>query len=354
MSILAIVGAGLMGTATAWPLSDNGHQVRLVGTHLDTEIIQSCKENHYHPRLKRKLPEGVQPYFIDEIGEALRDAEIIISGVSSPGAHWIGRVIATHLQPGQKIIAVTKGLEATPDGELRLLPDVLYSELPTGLRDQVSLAAIGGPCIAGELAGRRPTHVVFASRSAESVDALAQAFRTPYYRVRTTTDLLSLELSAALKNAYTLGVGLAAGLMEQAGGPDETGMIMDNLASALFAQGTLEIYHWLEVMGADPSFAHHLPGVGDLFVTVQGGRTVRLGRLLGMGKSFAEARQIMAGETLESAEIVAQIGIALPQMQARGQITPTDFPLLRLLVDLVVNGRRAGLPIERYLSILTV
>ena len=70
MADVAIVGAGLMGTATAYPLSDNGHRVRLVGTHQDGEIIQRCKAEHYHPTLKRKLPEGVRPYFIDEIAEA--------------------------------------------------------------------------------------------------------------------------------------------------------------------------------------------------------------------------------------------------------------------------------------------
>jgi glycerol-3-phosphate dehydrogenase (NAD(P)+) len=87
MANVTIVGAGFMGTATAWPLSDNGHNVRLVGTHLDAEIIASCKEKHFHPRLKRELPRNVQAYFVEEIAEGLRDAEIIVSGVSSPGVH---------------------------------------------------------------------------------------------------------------------------------------------------------------------------------------------------------------------------------------------------------------------------
>ncbi len=56
MSKIAIVGAGMMGTATSYPLSDNGHDIRLVGTHLDSEIIRSCQEKQYHPRLRRYLP----------------------------------------------------------------------------------------------------------------------------------------------------------------------------------------------------------------------------------------------------------------------------------------------------------
>ena len=44
MADIAIVGAGMMGTATAYPLTDNGHSVRLVGTHLDKDIIKRMKK----------------------------------------------------------------------------------------------------------------------------------------------------------------------------------------------------------------------------------------------------------------------------------------------------------------------
>jgi glycerol-3-phosphate dehydrogenase (NAD(P)+) len=39
MSIITIVGAGMMGSAMSFPARDNGHQVRLVGTPLDRDII---------------------------------------------------------------------------------------------------------------------------------------------------------------------------------------------------------------------------------------------------------------------------------------------------------------------------
>ena len=46
MSIVTIVGAGMMGSALAFPARENGHEVRLVGTHLDREIIDCVKENN--------------------------------------------------------------------------------------------------------------------------------------------------------------------------------------------------------------------------------------------------------------------------------------------------------------------
>ena len=40
---ITILGAGVMGSAMCLPAADKGHTVRLVGTHLDREIIDSVK-----------------------------------------------------------------------------------------------------------------------------------------------------------------------------------------------------------------------------------------------------------------------------------------------------------------------
>jgi glycerol-3-phosphate dehydrogenase (NAD(P)+) len=348
MANVAIVGAGFMGTATAFPLADNGHAVRLVGTHLDANIIRSCKEKHHHPRLKRELPPGVRPYYVEEIAEALQDAEVIVSGVNSYGVHWIGRTLGPYLKPGQVIIAITKGLEATAEGDPMILPDVLASELPAGIRDRVKLAAVGGPCIAGELAGRRHSCVVFGSRDREAVEKLAAIFRTPYYHVWTTTDLVGLEFCAALKNAYTLGVGLVLGLLEKAGGVDSAGAHMHNLASAIFAQACTEIERILQVVGGTRRFAYGLPGAGDLYVTCQGGRTVRMGRLLGLGHTYAEARELMAGETLEGAATVHVMEKMLPKLVERGLLKAEDLPLLHELIDVLVHGQPVKMPLDTF------
>ncbi|HSB82734.1 MAG TPA: glycerol-3-phosphate dehydrogenase [Candidatus Methylomirabilis sp.] len=354
MATVTIVGAGLMGTATAYPLAENGHSIRLVGTHLDSEIIQSCKQRHYHPRLKRELPPGVRAYFLEEIAEAFVGTDIVVSGVNSLGIHWIGETIGPLLRPGQMIIAITKGLQVTAEGDLRILPDVLESEVPAGVRGHVRLAAVGGPCIAGELAGRRHSCVIFGSRDPATLDALGAAFRTSYYHVWTTTDLVGLEYCAALKNAYALGVGLAAGVLERQGGVDAAGAHMHNLAAAVFAQSCTEIERMLRILGGSPQFAVGLPGPGDLYVTCQGGRTGRLGKLLGLGHTYQEARRIMAGETLESAEIIRVMGQALPRLVARGLLGPEELPLLRTLVDVIVHGRPVALPVDGFFQGLSL
>lgn len=348
MSNITIVGAGLMGTALAWPLADNGHQVRLVGTHLDGEIIASCLEKRYHPRLRRTLPEGVQPYYVAQVAEALNGADVIVSGVNSLGVHWIGRTLAPLLWPGATIIAVTKGLEAAPDGNLRILPDVLLAELPSALRGEVRLAAIGGPCIAGELAGRRQTCVVFASRNHEVLEHLREIFRTNYYHIWLSSDIAGVEVCAALKNAYTLAVGMAAGFLERAGGPDEAGAWMHNMAAALFGASNAEMSRLVSLMGGHPEKVPSLPGAGDEYVTCAGGRTVRMGRLLGKGLTYTQAVIEMAGETLEGAWVVSQVAKILPVWEAAGLIGPRDLPLMRMLCRVVTEDAPAQIPFDDF------
>jgi glycerol-3-phosphate dehydrogenase (NAD(P)+) len=95
--------------------------------------------------------------------------------------------------------------------------------------------------------------------------------------------------------------------------------------------------HLVQALGGNPANVSWLPGPGDLYVTVFGGRTVRLGKLLGQGMSFKDARRVLAGVTLESVEITTRVARALPLLAARGLVNLADFPLL-LHLDRILNG----------------
>lgn len=347
MAKITILGAGLMGTAVAWPLVDNGHDVRLVGTHLDDAIIRACLDRGYHPKLRRQLPDGIMPYYLKQLPEALDGADLVVSGVNSLGVRWLAHTLGPLLRPGARLIAVTKGLEAGSNGEARILPDLLRSELPADIREDVSLSAIAGPCIAGELAGRRQTCVVFTGRDGGTLDELRRFFATGYYHIWTSTDIVGVEVCAALKNAYTLAVGMATGLLDLAGGPDDTGAAMHNVAAALFGASAREMARIVGLLGGEAKNVTWLPGVGDQYVTCVGGRTIRMGRLLGAGLTYTEAVLQMAGETLEGVYIVKQMGQVLPAWERQGLIGRDELPLLRMLIRVIVDEARVDIPFDR-------
>lgn len=337
-----------MGSALSWPLADNGHQVRLVGTPLDRDIIDACLKDGRHPKLQRTLPDGVRPFQIEALGEALDGADLLVQGVSSPGVEWFADTLGPLLDPRRPLLSITKGLALSDDGLPCILPDHLDQRLPPPLRGRIPWAAVGGPCIAGELAGRRQTCVVFAGRDPALLERLATLLRTDYYHVWTSTDVVGVETCVALKNGYSLGIALAMGLLEAAGGPDAAGAGMHNLAAALFAQAGAEMATLVQALGGDLRSVCGLPGIGDLFVTVQGGRSVRLGRLLGSGVGIEQALARLEGVTLESAEVIRVLARALPVLERQGRIRPGDLPLLRHLQAIVVEGRPVQLPLEQF------
>ena len=69
MAVITIVGSGMMGSALAFPARENGNEVRLVGTHLDREIIDNCRKTNRHLKFTKDFPEGIKYYQIEELEE---------------------------------------------------------------------------------------------------------------------------------------------------------------------------------------------------------------------------------------------------------------------------------------------
>ena len=347
MAVVTILGAGMMGSALAVPLIDRGHDVRLVGTHLDADIVASLRKDRAHPTLRHELPPGFRAYPLEELEEAMAGVDIVVLGVNSHGVHWAAERLAPYTRPGLPIAMITKGLEW--DGSaLRVLPDVVRGLLPEEHRQSIDPIGVTGPCIAGELARRVETCVVFSGRSAERAAAIADVMRSDYYHVWTSTDVRGHETCAALKNAYAMAIGFAHGLHEKRGGQPGS-VALHNYESAVFAQSICEMQRLVSVVGGDPETAVGLSGVGDLDVTTNGGRTGRFGRWLGLGLTVPEAVEQMRGATLECLDIVRVVREALPTLEQQG-VAATELPLMRHMAAVVLDGAPVEMPFAAFFA----
>lgn len=348
MAKVVIVGAGVMGSALSVPLADNGHAVHIVGTHLDSDIIAGIRESGTHLGLGIQLPTDVQAYPHDGLDEAMKGADLVLLGVGSLGIDWAAEALGPVLSPETPIVMVAKGLDS--DGQkLQILPDVLRSALPAGYREAGEIVAIGGPSIAAEVAVRRHTFAVFAGRNQALLDRLTSLFRTSYYHVWTSTDITGVEVCAALKNTYALGIGMVSGLLEKEGMADHEAA-KRNMAAAVFAQGLTEIAYLVEHMGGEQWSIYTLPGAGDLYVTLYpGGRNLRMGRLLGTGLRYSEAKaEHMPDATIEGAELVRTIGPTIETLVDRGALDGATLPLLRAIIAVVCDDAPAQIPWDEF------
>jgi len=338
MSIITIVGAGQMASALSFPATENGNKIRLVGTPLDRIIIDSVKTTGFHPTLKRQLPKtGIECYQIEDVNKALDGADVVICGVSSFGVDWFADNILPIIPENIPLLSITKGMIDQEDGNMITYPQYFTSKLSPNKK--LSINAIGGPCTSYELADKDNSAVAFCGEDIEILRMLKSLFETSYYHISLSTDVIGVECAVALKNAYALGVSLAIGI---AIGPDGLGVEHYNSQAGLFGQSVKEMQHLLKIVGGGEE--NIILSAGDLYVTVFGGRTRKVGTLLGQGFTFEEAIKKLEGVTLESIVIATRTARGVRTLAKRGIVELSDFPLL-IHVDNVINSGAVAIDI---------
>jgi glycerol-3-phosphate dehydrogenase (NAD(P)+) len=344
MAKIAIVGAGMMGSALAFPARENGHEVHLVGTPLDTAVIETCRETNRHPKFTRDFPPGLHFHPIDEMTTALAGADIVIGGVSSFGVDWFGENVLPAVPEDTPVLSVTKGLLDGPDGSLATYPEVWRRMLAAkGLGR--NLNAVGGPCTSYELVAHDQTEVAFCGDDPATLRRLRDIMATDYYHISLSTDVTGIEGAVALKNGYALGIALTIGLNQKAFGLDSPQHF--NSQAAVFGQAVREMHRLLGLLGA-ASLDNLCVGAGDLYVTVYGGRTRLAGILLGRGLDIDETKRELNGITLESLVVAVRVARAVRARIAAGTAEAADYPLLLHIDDILTKKAPVRIPWDAF------
>ena len=344
MAVVTIIGAGMMGSALAFPARENGNEVRLVGTHLDREIIDACRATGRHPKFKTDFPAGVKYYQIEEMETAIAGADMIIGGVSSFGVDWFGDFVLPKVPDSIPVLSVTKGLMDTEEGKLLCYPEVWQKKLDA-IGSHVELNAIGGPCTSYELVAHDQTEVAFCGKNMKTLEKLKKIMATDYYHISLSTDVVGIESAVALKNGYALGIALTIGLNQKAFGLD--GELHFNSQAAVFGQATKEMAKLLTYQGAG-TLENLCVGAGDLYVTVYGGRTRLVGILLGRGLNIDEAKAELNGVTLESLVVAVRVARAVRVAAKKGTLNLADFPLLMCVDSIITDKQPVNIPWEKF------
>ena len=344
MKTITIIGAGMMGSALAFPARENGNEVRLVGTHLDREIIDACRKTGRHPKFVKDFPAGITYYQIEELLDAIRGADFIICGVSSFGVEWYRDEVLPKLEENVPMISVTKGLMNTENGDLLTYLDIWQEKLDA-LGKKIPLNAIGGPCTSYELVAHDQTEVTFCGKDMDVLRMIKSAMATDYYHISLSTDIVGVESAVALKNGFALGITLTIGLNQKEFGIDSE--LHYNSQAAVFGQAVREMNQLLHLQNAG-DFDNLVLGAGDLYVTVYGGRTRLVGILLGRGLNIDEAKAELKGVTLESLVVAERVAEAIRVKAEKGLVNLQDFPLLMHIDEIITQKKAVNIPWEKF------
>lgn len=341
MSIVTLIGSGQMASALTFPLFENGHEVRLVGSPLDDVIIDRLREDNYHINLRRTLHDGVKYYKIGQVEEALEGADLVVCGVSSFGVDWFADEMLHLLSDDVPILSVTKGMIDNEDGSLTTYVEYWEEKQPAG--KNLNINAIGGPCTARDLSDHDYSFVAFCGHDMETLRWIKSLFTTDYYIISLTTDVVGLECAVALKNGYALGTALAIGMKEKLG---DDGIDHNNSKAALFQQSVKEMLDLLKLVGG--GIDNIMYAAGDLDVTVAAGRSRTVGLLLGKGYTIEEAMEQLKGQTLEAVVIATRTARAVKALAKEGKVKLSDFPLLMHVDALLNEGAKLNIPWKEF------
>ncbi len=299
---VAVIGAGAFGTSLSWVLGGRGHDVWLWAREAD--VVRDVNSGHENRRFLAgtTLPPTVRA--TSDLEEAFRGAELVVSATPSHAARQVFTQANGFIPVGVPIVAVSKGIEE----ETLLVPtEVLESVLPE--RYHPYLAVLSGPSFAREIVKGTPTVVTAAANWSRLAKKVQDAFTAPTFRCYTTSDVIGVQLGAALKNVMAIGSGAIDGLGYG-----------HNARAALITRGLAEITRIAVARGSNPLTLAGLAGLGDLVLTCTGdlSRNRTLGLELGSGRKLEEALSHLSGiaegvKTARSArDLARQLGVEAP------------------------------------------
>ena len=140
---------------------------------------------------------------------------------------------------------LTKGL-SIHNNQYELLVDKLERLLSTREIKNINISAVGGPCLASGLANRVHSSVVIANKDIKTAKKIADMLNNNYYHTSFSDDLNGVEVSAAIKNIFSMAVGAAKGLCSKNISDEVREKNYLNTASAIIKQSILEMEIFVE------------------------------------------------------------------------------------------------------------
>ncbi len=246
-----------------------------------------------------QLPAGLRS--TASLADAVSDADVVVSAIPAQSLRPVLYQVAPLVRPWIPVVSLSKGLERDTQKRMTQVIAEIMPGHPAG--------ALSGPNIAPDIMNGYAAAATIAMPDEGTAAQLADLFRTPVFRIYSTTDVAGVELAGALKNVYAIAVGMADGA---GAGENTKAMVMTRACREMTRLG--------EALGGHRDTFAGLAGMGDLIVTCISphSRNRHVGEELGRGRPI---EHILAGmsqvaEGVKTASVViklaAEAGIEMP------------------------------------------
>jgi len=337
MKKILIIGAGAMGSAFSIPCVENKNDVTIIGSVLEDDFISSITSNkNLHPSLKVNLSEKIKIEKFRNIDSIIKDGvDLIVVAVSSAGINWVSDEISKFYKSNLPIVLLTKGLSVIDD-QIITLNKKLEMILKKNGHENINISSVKGPCLASGLANKMRTGTIIANKNIKEAEKIQKIIQTNYYKCELSDDVQGIEISSSIKNLYSMLIGGSQGLSN----PSAPKVIQEkyylNTAATLIHRSISEMSKIVNYYSGKSDSVYGLGGLGDLYVSVSGGRNSLMGKYLGQGYLYSEAKKkFMKNITVEGAQLALEIG---PKIKEK--FDKDKFPLLFSILECICDDKK--------------
>ena len=173
---------------------------------------------------------------------------------------------------------------------------------------------------------------------------IADMLNTSYYHTSFSDDINGVEVSAAIKNIFSMAVGAAKGLCSNDISNEVREKNYLNTSSALIKQSIHEMEVFVEHLKGKKETVKGLAGLGDLYVSSGGGRNAKMGSYIGEGLTFSKAKKMkMEKVTVEGADLAKEIA-----KKVNEDFDNKKLPLMLAMINAIVEDKKLELDWEAF------
>ena len=214
--------------------------------------------------------------------EAVNKSKLIIIAVPAGAVNEVSKQLAKYYKKDMHICIASKGIE---QNSCLFVSSVVEKYIKTK-----KLAVISGGTFAIDMFNNCPLGLSLATRNKNTSLIVKEALENKYLKLRTTNDIIGIEICGSIKNVIAIASGMLSGL----GYPDST--------SCMFITESLnDIKNLIKALGGNKKTILSFAGFGDLLLTCTStkSRNYTLGKMIGERKPKEEIDNYINNTTIE-------------------------------------------------------
>lgn len=312
MEKIAIIGTGAYGLSIALSLlKKNKHICMWVESEEKVEFLNKNRKNSgILPNIE--IPESIE--FSNNYEYVINNTNIVFIAVAAKFVNSVTKDLSKYNLKNKHFCILSKGIE---QNTCEFVTEVFKRNIKTK-----NLSVISGPSFAIDLANNQPIGLSIASKNKESMNIIKKILENDTLKLRTTNDVIGVELCGSIKNV----IAIAAGILEGLGYTEST-------RSFLITESLHDIKSLIYGLNGNKKTILSFAGVGDLLLTATStkSRNYSYGILIGQ-KKLEEADKFVNNTTVEGYYTLKSIYTLIKRKKI-------DMPIINLIYQIIINKK---------------